>query len=161
MNKRSTCIFFKDKRYTGKISLMINLKNKIVASAFCIATVFCFSQENKSGVCRLGELKNDSLFPFLTSLKLDCSTADLQKFKASSSKFNSLNSLIIKGEASAEDWEVLFKEIKRKAKINSVAFDNNTFSHLPYGFENLYNIEQLVISNNDEMDYDQTFQQLA
>lgn len=140
---------------------MINLKNKIVASAFCIATFFCFSQENKSGVCRLGELKNDSLLPFITSVKLDCSTADLQKFKASSSKLNSLSSLIIKGEASAEDWEDLFKEIKRKAKINSVVFDNNTFSLLPYGFENLYNIEQLVISNNDEMDYDQTFQQLA
>ncbi len=140
---------------------MITIKKIIFVSALCTANIFCFAQQYKSAVCRLGEQKNDSLLPYIDSLKMNCSSSDLEKLRKCSSKLNSLKCLILNGDANSDEWDELFTEIKRKPAVKTIVFDKNSFSSLPYGFEKLYNIEQLVISNNDEIDYYETFQQLS
>jgi hypothetical protein len=141
---------------------MVNFKNSIVALAFCTSTIFCFAQETKTNICHLGELKKDVQFQSVDSLAVDCSSSrDLARFASNASKFTSLSYLILNNDAGPEEWDELFSEIKINPTIKTLVFDKNTFHSLPYGFEKLDNIEYLVISNNDEIDYFETLPQLA
>ncbi len=97
----------------------------------------------------------------IDTLRLNCSAKDLVKFKQYSGKLNSLNCLILQGDTDPETWEQIFKEIKAISSLKSVVFNSNSFSSLPYGFESFYNnIQGLVITDNDNVDYYQILQQL-
>ena len=48
------------------------IKNKLFVLAFSITNVLCFGQQNRPAICRLGEVTNDSLLPYIQSLEVDC-----------------------------------------------------------------------------------------
>ncbi len=137
------------------------LKLKLIVVANFFATAFCIAQQGELAICHLGELKNDSLLPYIDSLQLNCSSTDVVKFKQSLNKLNSLRFIVLQGDANENNWKELFEEIKSKPLIKTLVFDNNTFSSLPDGYNNLLNIEQLSISNNEDIDYFQTVKQLS
>ncbi|MES2592901.1 MAG: hypothetical protein V4608_13545 [Bacteroidota bacterium] len=136
------------------------IKNRIFVLAICIANITCFAQ-NKSGVCRLGELSDESLFPSIDSIQLNCSSGDSEKFKNHAREFSSLKCIIIQGDASDNNWKELFNNIRKKTPtVNKIVFDGNTFCILPSDFEKMECIEQLTIKNNEDIDYFVAAQQL-
>jgi hypothetical protein len=140
---------------------MKTLKHKLIVVASIFATVCCIAQQDDLAICHLGELKNDSLLPYIDSLQLNCSSTDVVTFKKKLHRLNSLRFIVLQGDANETDWKELFEEIKSKPLIKTLVFDKNTFSNLPDGYTNLSNIEQLSIYNNEEIDYFQTVKQLA
>ena len=138
-----------------------NSKIKMFVLAFCITGIYCVAQQSKINVCRLGEIKNDSIAPYIDSLEINCAANEITKFKLLSPKLTSLSSVILSGDATAQDWSILFDELKIKPKVKNVLFTGNTFGILPYGYENLFNVEKLSICNNDEMDLIASFEQFG
>jgi len=137
------------------------IKNRIFVLAICIANITCLAQQDKSGVCRLGELHDESLFPSIDSIHLDVSSDDLARFKNHASQFSSLSCIIIHGDASDSEWKQLFTNIQEKTPtVKGIVFDGNTFCLLPSGFEKMECIEQLTIKNNENIDYYEVVPQL-
>ena len=56
-----------------------SIKSKLVVLALSITSSFCFGQQNRSAICRLGELTNDSLLPYIQSMELECNK-DIKTF---------------------------------------------------------------------------------
>jgi hypothetical protein len=137
------------------------IKNRIFVLAICIANITCLAQQDKSGVCRLGELNDESLFPSIDSIQLNFSTEDPARFNNHASQFSSLSCIIINGDASDNDWKQLFTNIQEKTPtVKEIVFDGNTFCLLPSGFEKMECIEQLTIKNNENIDYYEVVPQL-
>ncbi len=140
---------------------MKTIKTSALVFAFCISATICIAQRDFSGICSLGDLKTGSKLLDIDTLRLNCSEKSLVKFKQYSDKLNSLNCLILEGDTDPETWEQIFAEVKSISSVKSIVFNSNSFSALPYGFEHLYNnIQQLAITNNDNIDYYQALQQL-
>ena len=135
------------------------IKSKLIVLALSITSSFCFGQQNRSAICRLGELTNDSLLPYIQSLELDCNK-DIKTFVDKSEQLTSLKQLQLNGDANPSDWEVLFEKIKVQTKIKTVVFNKNTSTSLPYKYEGLFNIENLSFTNTDELDYTALIEQL-
>lgn len=141
--------------------MITSTKIKMLALAFCIASISIFSQ-TPSSICRLGDIKKDSLLPFVDSLQINCASNDPLLFKKHSGELRSLKFLILQGNTNETIWGDLFKEIKEKVpSVKTIIFDKNTFSYLPNGSEKLFNIENLTISNNEQLDYLVITQQLT
>ena len=85
---------------------MDTLKNKLLVLAFGIASTLCFGQQNRSAVCRLGEIKNDSLLSYIQSLEVDCKT-DANNYIQKANKLSNLQEINLKGDATAEDWQTI------------------------------------------------------
>lgn len=140
---------------------MKTTKNQLFALALCIANVLCFGQQNTSAVCRLGEIKNDSLLPYIESLQIDCGTKDLARYSEESQKLTSLKKMLLKGDASEAEWQNLFKKIKTQSSLKELVFTGTKFENLPAGFENLSSIEKFSFLENENLDYSQLVQQLS
>jgi hypothetical protein len=141
------------------------MKNSIPVKMFVLAlsitNIFCFGQQNRSAVCQLGEIKNDSILPYIQALEINCASKDLEKYSKKSARLSSLKNIIFKGDASETEWTKVFKEIKSQPSIKQVAFIENTFESLPAGYENLFSIEQISFIGNDNLDYSTLIQQLS
>lgn len=137
-----------------------SIKSKLIVLALSITSSFCLGQQNRSAICRLGELTNDSLLPYIQSLEMDCSK-DIKTFVDKSEQLTSLKQLQLNGDANPSDWEQLFKKIQIQTKIKTIVFNENTFTSLPYKFEGLFNIESLSFINNEELDYNILIEQLT
>ena len=88
-----------------------SIKNKLFVLAICITNSFCFGQQNRSAVCRLGELTNDSLLPYIQALEVNCDK-DARTFISKSEQFTTLKQIELKGNADKNDWETLFNKLK-------------------------------------------------
>src|SRR3989344_603966 len=137
-----------------------SIKSKLVVLALSITSSFCFGQQNLSAICRLGELTNDSLLPYIQSMELDCNK-DIKTFVDKSEQLTSLKQLQLNGDANPSEWEQLFEKIKIQTKIKTVVFNENTFAVLPYKYEGLFNIENLTFVNAEELDYSLLMEQLV
>lgn len=133
--------------------------NKIFVLAFCITNVLCFGQQNRSAVCKLGEVTNDSLLPYIQNLEVDCGK-DVKTYIQKSEQLSALRKIELKGIACSEEWEALFKKIKTQPIVNTIVFNENTFSVLPYGYEGLYSIKNITFKNNENLDYTALLDQL-
>ena len=129
--------------------------------ALSITNIFCYGQQNRSAVCQLGEIKNDSTLPYIQSLQIDCGTKDLRSFSEKTEKLTSLKNIVLKGDASEKEWANLFKEIKIQHSVKEIVFTENTFESLPVGYENLYSIENISFIGNENLDYNTLIQQLS
>lgn len=136
------------------------IKSKLVVLALSITSSFCFGQQNRSAICRLGELTNDSLLPYIQSLEIDCDK-DAKTFVQKSTQLTSVNTVQLKGDASPENWETIFKTLKIHPSVKTLSFTENTFATLPYGYEGLFSIETLSFQNAEELDYSTLINQLA
>jgi hypothetical protein len=132
---------------------------RILALAFCIPGILCFGQQNRSAICRLGDISNDSLLPYVQSLELDCKN-DALRFTAEKTTFNALSALVLKGDAPSEAWESIFRKIKTTPSIRSLAFDSGTYEKLPYGYEGIFAVPSISFKNNEQLDYTQLLEQL-
>ncbi len=126
--------------------------NKLFVLAFSISNILCFGQQNRSAVCKLGEITNDSLLPYIKSLEVDCNK-DVKTYIQKCDQLSALQNVELKGNACPEDWEILFKKIKTQTNLKTVVFNENSFSVLPYGYEGLYSIENMTFKNNEDLDY--------
>jgi len=133
---------------------------KLFVIALCITNSFCFGQQNRSAICRLGEITNDSILPYIQSLEVDCNK-DVNSYLDKSEQLSSVKEIELLGDANPNDWEKLFAKIKTQATIKTVVFKDNTFSSLPYGFEGLYSVETVTFKNNEELDYTSLLDQLG
>ena len=136
------------------------IKSKLVVLALSITSSFCLGQQNRSAICRLGEITNDSLLPYIQSMEIDCNK-DIKAFVDKSEQLTSLKQLQLNGDAKPSDWEQLFEKIKIQTKIKTVVFNENTFAALPYKYEGLFNIENLSFTYNEELDYALLMEQLT
>lgn len=135
---------------------------RLFVLAFCITSNLLFAQQNSSIICRLGDIKNDSLFPFVENLSINCSAVEeLIVYANKSSQMKKLKQLQIIGEASVANWQLVFTNIKSSTDLKTVVFDDNSFEVLPVGYEGLFYVENLQFSNNDDVDYFQLLQQLV
>ena len=111
------------------------MKNSIPVKMFVLAlsitNIFCFGQQNRSAVCQLGEQKNDSIFPYIKSLQINCGTKDLELFSKNTEKLSSLKTLILKGDNSSSQWFTLLKEIKAESSLKEIVFTENSLTSLP------------------------------
>ena len=137
-----------------------SIKNKLFVLALCITNSFCFGQQNRSAVCRLGELTNDSLLPYIQALEVNCDK-DAKTFISKSEQFTYLKQVELKGDADKNDWETLFNKLKLLPSVKTVLFNQNTFSSLPYGYEGLFSVENISFKNNEELDQQALFDQLT
>ena len=99
-----------------------SIKNKLFVIALCISSNFCFGQQNRSVICRLGEITNDSLLPYIQSLEVDCSK-DVKSYLEKSGQLTAVKQLQLKGDANPIDWEKLFGKIKTQTNIKSIEFN--------------------------------------
>lgn len=136
------------------------IKSKLVVLALSITSSFCLGQQNRSAICKLGEVTNDSTLPYIQSLEIDCDK-DVKTFVQKSAQLTSINAVQLKGDANSENWETIFKTIKINPSINTISFTENTFASLPYGYESLFAIENLSFSKTNELDYTTLIDQLA
>lgn len=136
-----------------------SIKSKLVVLALSITSSFCFGQQNRSAICRLGELTNDSLLPYVQSLEIDCNK-DVKTFVQKSAQLTSIKQLQLKGDATPDDWENLFKIIKIHTSVKTILLKENTFTSLPYGYEGLFNVENITFQKNEELDYSALINQL-
>ncbi|OFY85353.1 MAG: hypothetical protein A3F72_03555 [Bacteroidetes bacterium RIFCSPLOWO2_12_FULL_35_15] len=135
------------------------LKNKLFVLAFSITSILCFGQQNRSAICRLGEIRNDSLLPYIQSLEVDCNK-DVKNYLQKADQLTALKQIELKSNASSEEWEALFRKIKTQTTLKTIVFNENRFSSLPYGYEGLYSIENLTFKNNEDFDYTALLDQL-
>lgn len=137
------------------------LLSKLFVLAFCTLSNLLFSQQNSSSICRLGDIKNDSLLPFVENLSFNCSKEEeLRAYLTKSLQLNKLKKIEIIGETSSAYWQSIFSKIKLEMFLKTIVFDDNAFESLPIGFENLFYVESMQFSNNDDIDYFQLVQQL-
>ncbi len=136
-------------------------KKQLFVLAMCMTNFFCFGQQQSgTGVCKLGEIKNDSLLPYIHSLQIDCKT-DIKTYKKKSSRLTTLSSICLSGDASSNDWTTLFNTIKLQPGVKEIVFENDTFPALPSGYEGLNTAERMVFKNNEGLDYQELVNQLA
>lgn len=133
---------------------METIKKQALVFAICITSAICSAQQPFSSLCPLGNLKSDAEFAAADSVLLDCSVENIKNFKKYSGKLKSLHYLVLRGNSGAEHWEGLLERVKTMPSVKSIVFSTNGFETLPYGFEKLSNtVNQLTISNNDNLDY--------
>ena len=133
---------------------------KLLVLALSITNIFCFGQQNRSAICRLGDITNDSILPYIQSLEVDCSK-EVKSYLEKSEQLIAIKQIELKGDASPTEWEQLFGKIKTQSTIKTVVFKENTFSALPYGYEGLFNVENFSFNSNEEIDYATLLDQLA
>jgi len=134
---------------------------RLFVLAFGITGNLLFSQQNNSAICRLGDIKNDSLLPFIENLSVNVSIdEELAVYANKSSQMKKLKQLQVVGETSPANWQSMFNKIKSSTTLKTIVFDDNSFEVLPVGYEGLFYVENLEFSNNDDADYFQLLQQL-
>jgi hypothetical protein len=133
--------------------------HKLFVLALCITGNLLLAQSSPSAICRLGDIKNDSIIPFVENLQIDCSE-DVALFQSKSTRFKRLVQLTFSGETSADNWQSLFNKIKSINTLKTVVFDETMFDVLPVGYENLYYVENIAFENNDGLDYSLLLNQL-
>lgn len=123
--------------------------------------MFCSAQQGSSSLCRLGEVSNDSLLPFIRSLEIGCDTKEIQTYLQKKEQLSGTTQLVLDGDAAATDWSALFSAIRLQPQVKEIVFKNDTMEALPYGYEQLSDISKLVFTDNTALDYAQLIQQLS
>ncbi|MCW3105368.1 MAG: hypothetical protein JWO09_3808 [Bacteroidetes bacterium] len=134
-------------------------KNKMLALAFCIASISGYSQHN--AICRLGDIKNDSLLPFIDSLKISCGTKDIKKLSKQLPSLTALSYVELDGEADETEWTNLFSALNNTPGLKAVCFNNNDFSEFPQGVKLPETLEKMIIQNNELIDYSRILDQVC
>src|ERR1044072_4334329 len=130
----------------------------ILASALCIAGIQGYSQ--KSNICSLGDLKNDSLLPYIDSLRIP-NTLAAEKELYRISQMGKLTYAEITGEREDAGWAATLNALSGSSSLKSICFDNNALVEFPAGTRLPKRIEKLVISNNDLANYSRILDQVC
>ena len=131
----------------------------MLALALCIASIYSYSQHN--AICRLGDIKNDSLLPFIDSLKISCGTKDIKKLNRQLPSLTALSYVELDGEADEAEWTTLFIALNNTPGLKAVCFNNNGFTEFPQGVILPETLEKMIIQNNDDIDYSRVLDQVC
>lgn len=135
-------------------------KNNLLALALCIASISGYSQHNTS-ICRLGDIKNDSLLPFIDSLKISCGTKDIKKLDKQLYSLHALSYVELYGEADESEWAKLFIALNNTPGLKALCFNNNGFSEFPQEIKLPVTLEKMIIENNELIDYSRVLDQVC
>lgn len=136
-----------------------SLQRHMLVLALCITGMPSFAQGN-TPVCHLGEIKNDSLLPYVQSLEISCNTSDAQLYTKKRTQLTALKHLILKGDTDGDTWQAILQSIRLQPQIEEVAFADDSITELPYGYDNLVSVPHLSFYNNETIDYNELLNQL-
>jgi hypothetical protein len=138
-----------------------SVKNNLLALALCIAGISSSYSQARSAICSLGDLKNDSLLPFIDSLKISCGTADLKKLHERLPSLAALSYIELNGEADEDQFTETFKALNVLANLKAICFNNNVFTEFPQGTVFPKALEKIIIQNSESVDYSRVLDQVC